>query len=82
MTRLSQNPFDTRSARGRDVTAGGETHFGETGSGVLIAADGRVMTAAHVVHAMDQVSVEFLGARRSRRASWPPSPLPTCPSSS
>jgi S1-C subfamily serine protease len=61
MTCLSQNPFDTRSARGRDVTAGGETHFGETGSGVLIAADGRVMTAAHVVHAMDQVSVEFLG---------------------
>jgi serine protease Do len=48
-------------ARGRDVTAGGETHFAETGSGVLISADGKVMTAAHVVHAMDQVSVEFLG---------------------
>ena len=31
-------------ARGRDVTAGGETHFAETGSGVLISADGKVMT--------------------------------------
>ncbi len=47
-------------ARGRDVTAAGETRFTETGSGVLISADGKVMTAAHVVHGMDQVSVEFL----------------------
>ena len=48
-------------ARGRDVTAGGQTRFAETGSGVLISADGKVMTAAHVVHAMDEISVEFLG---------------------
>jgi S1-C subfamily serine protease len=48
-------------AKGRDVTAGGTTRFTETGSGVLISADGKVMTAAHVVHAMDEITVEFLG---------------------
>jgi S1-C subfamily serine protease len=48
-------------ARGRDVTGTGQTRFTETGSGVLISADGQVMTAAHVVHAMDEVTVEFLG---------------------
>ena len=48
-------------ARGRDVEAGGETRFAETGSGVLISADGKVMTASHVVHAMDEINVEFLG---------------------
>ena len=48
-------------AKGHDVSAGGQTRFAETGSGVLISADGKVMTAAHVVHAMDEISVEFLG---------------------
>jgi serine protease Do len=48
-------------AKGRDVAAGGQTHFNETGSGVLISPDGKVMTAAHVVHSMDEISVEFLG---------------------
>src|SRR5688500_15554338 len=48
-------------ARGRDVTASGQTRFAETGSGVLISADGKVMTAAHVVHAMDEISVESVG---------------------
>ena len=48
-------------ARGRDVTTGGQTRFAETGSGVLISPDGKVMTAAHVVHAMDEITVEFLG---------------------
>jgi S1-C subfamily serine protease len=28
---------------------------------VLISPDGKVMTAAHVVHAMDEIAVEFLG---------------------
>jgi S1-C subfamily serine protease len=49
-------------AKGRDVeAAGGLTRFNETGAGVLVSADGKVMTAAHVVHAMDEINVEFLG---------------------
>jgi len=55
-------------ARGRDVTESGETRFSETGSGVLISTDGKVMTAAHVVHSMDQISVEFLGGETV--AAW------------
>jgi S1-C subfamily serine protease len=48
-------------AKGTEVTAGGQTRFLETGSGVLVTKDGKVMTAAHVVHAMDTINVEFLG---------------------
>ena len=48
-------------AKGRDVKVEGQQRFTETGSGVLVSRDGRVMTAAHVVHAMDEITVEFLG---------------------
>ena len=48
-------------AKGSEVTAGGQMRFTETGSGVLISSDGKVMTAAHVVHSMNDISVEFLG---------------------
>ena len=49
-------------AKGREVTATrGLSQFTETGSGVLVSADGKVMTAAHVVHQMDEINVEFLG---------------------
>jgi serine protease Do len=48
-------------AKGSDVESSGLTRFVETGSGVLVSADGKIMTAAHVVHAMDEVTVEFLG---------------------
>jgi serine protease Do len=49
-------------AKGQDVEgAGGLTRFTETGSGVLVSADGKIMTAAHVVHAMDEIAVEFIG---------------------
>jgi serine protease Do len=49
-------------AKGRDVTAArGLVTFDEIGSGVLVSPDGKVMTAAHVVHAMDEITVEFLG---------------------
>jgi S1-C subfamily serine protease len=48
-------------AHGREVTAAGPTAFTETGSGVLVTTDGHVMTAAHVVQTLDEISVEFLG---------------------
>ena len=49
-------------AQGREVnTARGLVSFGEIGSGVLISRDGKVLTAAHVVHSMDEIIVEFLG---------------------
>ncbi len=48
-------------ATGRDVSGSGEVRFSEIGSGVLISQDGKVMTAAHVVHAMDEIRVEFMG---------------------
>ena len=54
-------------ARGSDVEgSGGLTRFLETGSGILISADGKVMTAAHVVHSMDEINVEFLGGETVR----------------
>ncbi|MGH7307548.1 MAG: S1C family serine protease [Candidatus Rokuibacteriota bacterium] len=48
-------------ARGQEVTADGTVRFTETGSGVLISPDGKVATAAHVVHTMENINVEFLG---------------------
>ena len=48
-------------AKGRAVDKRGLVTFTEIGSGVLISADGKVMTAAHVVHAMDEIFVELLG---------------------
>jgi len=48
-------------AKGRDVASSGFTRFNEIGSGVLVSKDGQIMTAAHVVHAMDEIRVEFIG---------------------
>ena len=50
-------------ARGHDAadTGSGVGTFGETGSGVLIGSDGKVITAAHVIQSMDQINVEFIG---------------------
>ena len=51
-------------AKGRDLTAqaGGTVlvKFNEVGSGVLVSADGKVLTAAHVVQIADEITVEFL----------------------
>ena len=49
-------------ARGQEVTDKGVSQFREIGSGVLISPDGKIATAAHVVHVMQEVVVEFLGA--------------------
>jgi serine protease Do len=48
-------------AKGREVTSGGVSRFTEIGSGVLISPDGKIATAAHVVHLMEDITVEFLG---------------------
>jgi serine protease Do len=48
-------------ARGQEVTGDGRVSFKEVGSGVLISPDGKVATAAHVVHTMEDIMVEFLG---------------------
>src|SRR5215467_3928978 len=53
-------------AKGSEVTAGGTVRFSETGSGVLISNDGKIMTAAHVVHSMNDIDVEFLGGETVR----------------
>ena len=55
-------------AKGRDVSNVGVTRFSETGSGVLISADGKVMTAAHVVNAMDEITVEALATSSPTRS--------------
>ena len=48
-------------ARGEELTEDGMARFREIGSGVLISPDGKIATAAHVVHTMDEIMVEFLG---------------------
>ena len=53
-------------ANGRDVGADGIKHFVETGSGVLISSDGRVMTSAHVVNGMDEITVQGIGGEMVR----------------
>lgn len=51
-------------AKGRDlVSQGGSSvlvKFNEVGSGALVSADGKVLTAAHVVQIADEMSVQFL----------------------
>ena len=48
-------------AKGREVSMSGVARFGEIGSGVLVTADGKVVTASHVVHGMEDITVEFIG---------------------
>jgi len=48
-------------SKGQEVTLEGTSRFREIGSGVLISPDGKVATAAHVVHTMEDITVEFIG---------------------
>src|SRR2546426_7541255 len=47
--------------RGRDIGVDGRglRYITEIGSGVVVSAQGDVITAAHVVQAMDEIIVEF-----------------------
>src|SRR5262249_18432292 len=56
--RKANPPVVVVRSKGRAVGAGGITRFNETGSGVLISSSGKVMTAAHVVNGMDEITVE------------------------
>ena len=55
--RINPSVIVVRS-KGRDVNASGVTRFNEIGSGFLMSDSGRVMTAAHVVNGMDEITVE------------------------
>ena len=44
------------------------------GSGVLIATDGKILTAAHLVHAASEILVEFWNGQRAAERSDRPSP--------
>jgi S1-C subfamily serine protease len=46
--------------RERDLAEGQVTSVSSIGSGVLISRDGKVMTAAHLVHVADEITVELL----------------------
>jgi S1-C subfamily serine protease len=48
-------------ARGQEVSDGRTVGFTETGAGVIVSADGKVVTAAHVVKGTDTISIEVLG---------------------
>ncbi len=62
-------------AKGNQVTSSGVVAYGEIGSGVLISRDGRVVTASHVVHGMEDITVEFVGREpvRARMLGFQPS---------
>ena len=52
-------------ARWQEMGSTGQvTRVSEVGSGVLISADGTVITAAHVVQIADEIAVEFLGGEQ------------------
>ena len=49
--------------RALDGGADGPGRVGDIGSGVVVSKDGKVMTAAHLVHGAGRLEVQFLGGR-------------------
>jgi len=49
--------------RARDGGADGQGRVNDIGSGVVVSKDGKVMTAAHLVHGAERLEVQFLGGR-------------------
>jgi len=65
-TRVAPSVVTIR-AHGQELSAkSGLAAFKEIGSGVLISKGGKVVTAAHVVHTMDDVTVEFASGESIR----------------
>src|SRR5262249_49545143 len=47
----------------RALDGGGGGRANDIGSGVVVSKDGKVMTAAHLVHGAERLEVQFLGGR-------------------
>jgi serine protease Do len=50
-------------AKGIGALAGDRIRSSDVGSGVVISGDGKVVTAAHLVHGVEGIDVQFLGGR-------------------
>jgi serine protease Do len=50
----------TREREDAGDESGRVTDVRGVGSGVLVSSDGQVITAAHVVHSADEITVEFV----------------------
>ena len=61
-TKVTRSVVVVRAA-GRDLSAvtPGLAEYHDVGSGVLVSTDGHIMTAAHLVNAKDEITVEILG---------------------
>ena len=47
----------------KDGGAGGQGRVSDIGSGVVVSSDGKILTAAHLVHGAEGIGVQFLGGR-------------------
>jgi len=49
--------------RAKDAGVDGQGRVSDVGSGVVVASDGKIMTAAHLVQGAEGIGVQFLGGR-------------------
>ena len=47
----------------KDGGAGGQGRVSDIGSGVVVSSDGKILTAAHLVHGAEGIGIQFLGGR-------------------